>query len=179
MNIIKENTITNSTHAGIDVSDNSPGNLLIGNTVANNEIGIKIIGSNNSYFYHNSFINNLNNHPWDELFPSVNFWNNSFGEGNYWSNYTGIDANRDGIGDTPHVLYAGNQDHHPLMSPYISGDANHDGIVNIKDVNLVGIAWNTTKSMPKYNPHADLNMDTVISMADADILRKNWQKQHY
>ncbi|MGQ9565430.1 MAG: dockerin type I domain-containing protein [Candidatus Bathyarchaeales archaeon] len=55
-------------------------------------------------------------------------------------------------------------------------DCNHDGIVNIKDVNLVGIAWNTTKSMPKYNPHADLNMDNTINTADADILRKNWQK---
>ena len=47
-----------------------------------------------------------------------------------------------------------------------SADCNHDGIVNIKDVNLVGIAWNTTKSMPKYNPHADLNMDNTIYLRE-------------
>ncbi len=32
-----------------------------------------------------------------------NFWNNSL-IGNYWDNYTGIDANDDGIGDTPHSI---------------------------------------------------------------------------
>ncbi|MGF3501319.1 MAG: NosD domain-containing protein, partial [Candidatus Bathyarchaeia archaeon] len=158
------------------MSDFSSNNLVVGNTVSNNQIGIKIIGSNYTYFYHNSFIDNINNHYAAMEYHPVNFWNNSFGEGNYWSNYTGTDANHDGIGDTPHILYAGNQDFHPLMSPFIPADANHDGIVNIKDVNFIGIAWNTTKGTPKYNPHADLNMDNVINMADADVIKKNWQK---
>jgi hypothetical protein len=35
---------------------------------------------------------------------------------NYWSNYTGIDANADGIGDTWHKIDGGmNNDTHPLM----------------------------------------------------------------
>lgn len=180
MNVIKDNTIINARILGlpgIAVTQNSPGNLVIGNTVSNSLIGVDIAGSDGSYFYHNSFINNTNNHTRDEFFPSVNFWNNSFCEGNYWSNYTGVDADADGIGDTPHTLYALNLDYHPLMKPYLEGDVNHDGIVQIKDLGRIGLAWNTSKGMIGYNPHADLNMDTIINTADTDILRKNWQKR--
>ena len=176
-NLVKDNIALNSSDVGIDISDVSPYNLVVGNIISNNKVGIQIKFTNNSIFYHNNFINNLNNHPQDaEAFFNFNFWNDSFGEGNYWSNYTGVDANRDGIGDTPHPLYIYNQDYYPLMKPYIPGDCNHDGVVNIKDGALVGVAWNTVKGTLHYNPHADLNMDDVINMTDADIIRKNWQK---
>src|SRR5208337_2623103 len=39
-------------------------------------------------------------------------------EGNYWSDYSGVDANRDGIGDTPYVIDANNTDNFPLMGMF-------------------------------------------------------------
>jgi hypothetical protein len=46
---------------------------------------------------------------WDNGFPSG---------GNYWSDYTGTYTNGDGIGDTPYVIDANNQDRYPLMNPW-------------------------------------------------------------
>ena len=41
-------------------------------------------------------------------------WDNGR-EGNFWSDYTGIDGNGDGVGDTAYVIDLLNQDRYPLM----------------------------------------------------------------
>ena len=71
--------------------------------------------SYNNTFFHNNFFGDSN-----VLIGygdnSTNFWDN-WVEGNYWNNYTGVDANLDGLGDTPHVINSTNRDNHPLMGP--------------------------------------------------------------
>jgi len=94
---------------------------LWGNIIANNgKAGVKLtMGKrvSNNIFYHNNFINNT---PQVKVYVDVNIWDDGHPSGgNYWSDYTGTDANYDGIGDTPYIIDANNTDHYPLMTPYI------------------------------------------------------------
>lgn len=123
-NIIFGNNITNNSY-GIDICGYglmgaiTPGyNIISGNNVTNNGCGISLSGSSSNKFYHNNFIDNgcqvCNSVP-----PPANTWDDGYPSGgNYWSNYTGVDANGDGIGDTPYVIDASNKDNYPLINPY-------------------------------------------------------------
>jgi len=64
--------------------------------------------------HHNNFVNNVVN-AYDEC---SNIWDDNTSEGNYWSDYTGVDENGDGIGDTPYNISGdSNKDRYPLMIP--------------------------------------------------------------
>jgi parallel beta-helix repeat protein len=121
-NSISENNIKNNER-GIYSNYGSSCNIT-GNNIANNFYGVYLYYSSNHKFYHNNFAGNdrqVYDYYWDHSFidPSINTWDNG-SEGNYWSNYTGVDNNGDGIGDTPHIIDTNNQDNHPLMKPFSS-----------------------------------------------------------
>lgn len=171
-NTISGNNITGNYWDGIWLEAISNNNTVAGNNIESNSgRGIELDGSSNNIFHHNNIIDNR-----VQVYTSnsTNFWNDSYSEGNYWSNYTGIDSNHDGIGDTPHIIDGYNQDNCPLMSPYIPGDYNHDGTVNMTDVDLVRVAWQSRKGDLGYNPHADFNRDRIINIKDATIIGINW-----
>jgi len=109
---IENVTATNNQH-GIHL-EYSGGNTITANTAGNNLYGIHLNSSSGNTIYHNNFIDNTyqvenfeSNNAWDDGYPSG---------GNYWSDYTGVDANGDGIGDTPYVIDADNQDRYPLVT---------------------------------------------------------------
>jgi len=82
---------------------------IVNNTCTNNEYGIYVgPGSNSSDILWNVFMNNAVN-------ALDNALENIF-DYNYWSDYTGRDADENGVGDTPYT-FSGNQDQHPLMAP--------------------------------------------------------------
>ena len=128
------NTITGNTESnnngGIIITANSSDNLIAGNTVMSNLwYGISLRESSNNVITGNDFISNTTN---VDSANSANFWNSTepltyqynnttFTSyiGNFWSDYKGLDADGDGLGDTPYVIDSDeDEDHHPLMSRF-------------------------------------------------------------
>jgi parallel beta-helix repeat protein len=116
-NRFEANTANNNTHAGFHLGLSS-NNTITGNTASHNEYGICYgttdEGSPNNRIYHNNFVNNLQH---VNILTTVNTWDDGYPSGgNYWSDYVGVDANGDGIGDTPYVIDENNVDRFPLMA---------------------------------------------------------------
>ncbi len=106
---------------GIDLIGIYGNNTFIGNTIAS-PVTFNLGGGGN-YFYGNDFIdggwaqggfaagkNTFDGNYW-EVFDAKNM---------VWVPYNGTDANGDGIGDIPYVVYDDNVDNHPLMNPTLN-----------------------------------------------------------
>jgi len=134
-NNISGNNISFNKLRGIYLYTGSDENVIYSNIISNNDYGIQIKGAKYNEIYGNDFINNQRglyfccgsnyNMAFYNLFADNNIWNaedgydnqwNNMSIGNYWDDYTGIDADNDGIGDTPYNISDGNsQDYYPLI----------------------------------------------------------------
>jgi parallel beta-helix repeat protein len=113
-NIITGNIITNN-YGGIAIGNDAIHNIVFGNNITHNNYGIGIGEVFDNTIQHNNFVNNsLHVDVGDN--SNYIFWDNGE-EGNYWDNYSGLDSDEDGIGDTPYVINEGNRDNYPLMAP--------------------------------------------------------------
>ncbi|MGB9756159.1 MAG: right-handed parallel beta-helix repeat-containing protein [Candidatus Bathyarchaeales archaeon] len=131
-NSIVRNKVTANSFIGIDFCESSDNNIIENNIVKNGHYGIRLyLSSNDNSIFHNNFVNNTNQVYIPSSYgPSMNVFNNDI-EGNYWSNYTGIDLNRDGIGDYPHAIDDNNTDHYPLMGIFSSFDTSLSDQVSV------------------------------------------------
>ena len=90
---------------------------LTNNTLLSNAAGVFAGGIYNLLVFCNDFIDNNTSVEISATLKPVSFHNDTLGMGNYWSDYDGLDANEDGIGDTPYVVGWNLQDDYPLMTP--------------------------------------------------------------
>jgi parallel beta-helix repeat protein len=128
-NSITGNNITNNYNGiCLEYSSNS---IITGNNItANRRYGIYLYYSSNNSIFHNNFVDNARE---AYSYNSVNVWDDGYPSGgNYWSDYTGVDlfggpyqnmTGGDGIGDTPYIIDANNQDRYPLMAPFSTFEA--------------------------------------------------------
>lgn len=76
-------------------------NVISGNIIRDNLYGIVVMGGSEHNLFYENFFRGNNIHV--DGGSTTNKWNNTE-IGNYWDNYTGLDNNGDGIGDTPHIV---------------------------------------------------------------------------
>ena len=128
-NTFTNNSVNSNSRYGIHVGEFSGCNKFTNNNVKSNGFyGIHLEHFSNE-IYLNNFVNGRN----ARSFWTGNIWNSTEkirytykGKpytsylGNYWDDYTGSDANGDGIGDTPYSgsIYYPIGDNYPLMEPW-------------------------------------------------------------
>jgi parallel beta-helix repeat protein len=118
---ILRNKISDCGWNGITLKPDCKRNYILENTISNSfYAGVGIADASNNFIYHNSF--KANRH--QAYDNAANIWDNGYPSGgNYWSDYTGPDADGDGIGDIPYAIPDGiNTDQYPLMAPYTTED---------------------------------------------------------
>ncbi len=147
---------TNITVEGLNLENNGQGVLIAYSSnvtvedcnLTNNWWGVRSLSSSNISLYHNNIIDNFYQYEtnranlWDDGYPSG---------GNYWSDHVGVDSNRDGIGDTPHVLDGSNQDNYPLMGVFSRFNASVGKHVNV-------ISNSTLKSFAYFEPNSTIRL---------------------
>jgi parallel beta-helix repeat protein len=135
-NTVECNTIIGG-NVGIFLAE-SP-NTVVGNYIENNVEGVFLGPLPDTHktvynvFYHNSFVNNTRQ-AYDcectdpHTIQHLNIWDNGT-SGNYWSDYSGTDADNDGIGDTPYPVSSDDTDTHPIMAPLTFSLSKKDGFL--------------------------------------------------
>lgn len=143
-NSFEGNRIHHNNDEGIWIYSGAENKVIDENRFFNNDIGLKMksskenmvnnclfqqnqqglyfcCGSADNIISENSFINNSKRHVYDV--SAVNtYYDAEAQRGNFWDDYSGVDADDDGIGDDPYHISNDQrkQDEYPLMHPLIS-----------------------------------------------------------
>ncbi len=133
---VYSNNITNNKW-GIRFAEACSNATVYGNSITQNSVGVVLLnfpnagdvvvsGVGNTVFG-NLFVNNTKQVSQEErnfnypdttrMGTDIVSWDNGT-IGNYWDDYSGLDENDDGIGDTPYIIDENNKDNNPLVNSW-------------------------------------------------------------
>jgi nitrous oxidase accessory protein NosD len=112
---LRDNTLASSspyTTAGMTLLD-CEALEIVGNAIANHWLPLLLrYGQGGHVLHHNAIC------AYQAIVDDCgSTWDDGQGSGNYWDDYGGVDADGDGVGDTPHQIHLGLADAHPLILP--------------------------------------------------------------
>ena len=169
-NVIYDNQIFDAYYCNIKIEDYSNYNIIYNNSLFNaeTEYGLTIW---DTCFYNKIYDNNFFNNNINTDDSASNEWYNSTSmRGNYYDDYSGIDFNGDGIGDTPYNIGSGsNQDIYPLITPN-----GYNLMINI----LLNIGWNNIGWIHVYDTLASSiaeNITGCLSVSSWDSLNQTYR----
>jgi parallel beta-helix repeat protein len=141
-NIMFSNNILSGTgNPGVFVQGSND-NTFCGNSFWNDSCGIVLEQSNDNLIYDNNFQDNFRD---TSCQGTKNAWDNG-SEGNYWSNYTGVDLNADGIGDTPNMIDGNNTDNHPLTGTFKAYESGYEEVDCISNSSVISFKMEVINS---------------------------------
>ncbi|MEM3880916.1 MAG: NosD domain-containing protein [Candidatus Bathyarchaeia archaeon] len=139
--LISGNSVTGNS-CGIRFAEACNNATVYGNNFTQNAVGAAllifpnagdlVVSGVGNIVFGNLFIDNTrqvaqekstyNYPPTTRMGTDVVSWDNGT-LGNYWDDYSGIDADNDGIGDTPYIIDGDNKDYYPLTTQNINRPA--------------------------------------------------------
>lgn len=149
---------------GVEIRINSHDNIVTTCNIYANELGVYFWQNAN---YNSVYLNNFWRNDVAASDKSNNTWDDgSFG--NYWDQYTGLDVNNDGIGDTPYVISENNEDRYPLTDMLLPEEIIAPS--NVKHIssssnNIPSFTWDSSvynKGVEGYYVKIDNNPETFI-----------------
>jgi len=191
-NNILVNNVGSDVYIGIFLAV-SYDNIVVKNTISKNLYGIYFLWDfSGNIFYLNNFVDNIEDVYYEKPLESFIIWWNSPSEieysyygntyqnciGNYWSNYSGSDANGDGIGDTPYAIDL-QEDYYPLMTPSENYDLVPDTTPPEAVIDLrISEITRTSAILTWTAPGDDGNYGTAcyydIRYSESEITDENW-----
>ncbi|MEM0053457.1 MAG: NosD domain-containing protein [Nitrososphaeria archaeon] len=141
--VVEGNDISSCLGVGINIESLAHGEI-VGNVIVGCQIAGIRVGSPENAIYLNNFVDNIrhveiqmanttwNSEPLDYIYDLKKFHGCL---GNFWDDYKGVDANHDGVGDTPYKISEAQYDRYPLMEL-------------IKSYTIISSATSTTTTTP-------------------------------